>query len=417
MGFTLNPPDGLAGAGYAWHDTLRKWANAINPFGVSVLDVAFAGGADPSGVADSTAAIQACWAAAPAYSCVSYPPASSGQALYKITSALVHPAKPLYHLAPRGGAIIKRTGGAGNTWESNGADDWSIDGLILDGDYPTRTVGRVLQVSDSTGWQARNFRVQNAPEMGIAIGTSSNFLLEHFAVHNTKVSGIWLGEGDGNVEDFTFAHGRLTSTNVSDAGGHSGFQTFSDNPGGVQTVINRRGHFTDVDISSYTARGFGMDFITDSEFWGCKARGSHTGEAFALTGARNRVYGGQFGEATAAAGLLLWLWAGNDQDGADTLVDGVYLPGPGSGNQGLAIVPAESGVTAKRILVRGIRAHGWGYGIQSYDGPGAVTLADDGTVLIRDSHLTGNTNAAYTFSSPFTPVLRGNLTAADTIDA
>lgn len=382
----------------------------------SVTNQDFAsGGADPTGVADSGAAIAACWAAAPAYSTIWYPPGSAGQATYKITSALVHPAKPLHHFSPRGGAVIKNTG-TGNVWESNGADGWTVDGLTFDGNYPTRTSGRTLQLSGSTDFRMSNFRVQNSADMGVVLSAGcARFCLDHFQIDSTELSGIWFGEGTGTVEDFWITDGWLTNTNIGNAIGHAAVQ--SSGPAGVAaTMTPKQGHFRDVIAESYTRVGFGMDFITDSEFVGCESRGSHTGEAFALTGARNRIHGGRFGESTGAAGLLLWTWAGNDQDNADTVIDGVYLPGPGTGNQGIALVNAENNVTMRRILIQGVRAHGWNYGIQSYNGAAFTGWTDDGTMLIRDNHLTNNATGGYIFAT-ITPVLRGNLTAADTIDA
>lgn len=402
---------------FAEYDKIRTRFNAYTTVQASITDPDFAGGADPTGVADSAAAITACWAAAAPYSMIVYPPASAGQATYRILSGLTHPAKPLFHWSPRGAAVIKHLGASGsNVWDSNGADFWTIDGLTLDANYPTRTSGRTLQLSGSTDFRVTNFRIQNSADMGIALGAGcARFSIDHFIITSTELSGIWFGEGTGTVEDFWITDGYLTNTNIGNAVGHAAVQ--SSGPGGVAaTMTPKQGHFRDVIAEAYTRVGFGMDFITDSEFINCEARGSHTGEAFALTGARNRVYGGRYGESTGAAGLLLWCWAGNDQNNEDTIIDGVYLPGPGSGNQGLALVNAENSVTMKRMLIHGVRAHGWNYGIQSYNGAAFTGWTDDGTLLIRDNHLTGNATGGYIFAT-ITPVLRGNLTAADTIDA
>jgi hypothetical protein len=357
-------------------------------------------GADPTGTSFSRTAIQNCWTAAPPYSTIWYPPSTSGQATYLIDAALVHPAKPLFHHCPRGGAVIKNTG-TGNVFESNGADNWTIDGLTLDGNYPTRTSGRGLQCNNSTDWRVTNFRLQNVPEMGAVMAAGcARWSLDHFTVENTKNAGIWLGEGTGNTEDFTIAHGRLTATNVANAVGHAGIQSLG--AGGVAaTSVIRRGEFLDVHVYDYTRVGFGLDFITDSTLTDCQARGEHTGEALALTGARNKVRGGRYGESTGAAGLLLYCWVGNDQDGRDTEIDGVYLPGPVSPvHQGLAIVPAENNVTFRDIDIHGIRAKGWNYGVQNYNTPGPKTgITMSASVVVHDSNLRDNATGQTLFAS------------------
>jgi hypothetical protein len=359
-------------------------------------------GADPSGVADSSSAIAACWAAAPAYSTIWYPPGSAGQATYKITSALVHPAKPLFHYTPKGGAVIKQMGANGlNVFESNGADGWSVDGLVFDANYPTRTSGRTLQLQNSTDWRMTNYRVQNSADMGTVLTAGcARFWLDHFTYDSTENSGIWFGENTGSVENFWITDGWLTNTNVANAVGHAGVQSLGA-AGAAPTLNVRKGHFRDVVIDAYTRVGWGMDLITDSTFTDCEARGEHTGEAMALTGSRNTVRGGRYGESTGAAGLLLWCWVGNGQDGRDTEISGVYLPGPvAGGNQGLAIVPAENNVTFRDIDIHGIRAKGWNYGVQNYNTPGPKTgITMSASVVVHDSNLRDNATGHTLFAS------------------
>lgn len=382
----------------------------------NVMSSEFSGGADPSGVADSRAAIMDCWTAAPAYSTIWYPPGTAGRATYKITSGLTHPAKPLFHYSPRFGAIIKNPG-TGNVWDSNGADSWSIDGLVLDGDYPTRASGSGLAAVGSDDWRVTNFRVQNCGDVGFYIREAAGWTVDHFQADTMGHSGMWFNDvGSGSpVERFLVEAGDIRNTNVSNTTGHAGVQAYGQ--GGVAPArLLRHGHFRDVVVRDYTKVGWGMDFITDTLFTDCEARGSHAGEAMALTGARNKVRGGRYGESTAAAGILLWCWAANDQDGANTEIDGVYLPGPGSGNQGIALVPAAASVALKNLQIHHCRVHGWNYGIQAYNTVPQSSFTDDGTVDIHHNHLVGNATGGHTFVSPITPLLHRNLTAADTFD-
>lgn len=356
----------------------------------SVASPEFASGADPTGVADSGAAIAACWAAAPAYSTIWYPPGFAGQATYKITAALTHPAKPLFHYAPRGGAVIKNTG-TGNVWDSTGADSWTIDGLTLDGNYPTRTAGSGLAVVGSDNWRATNLRVQNCGDVGVYVREAAGWMLDHFKLDTMNRSGLWFSDvGTGSpVEHFWVTDGDIRNTNIANQTGHAGVQAYGAG-GAAPTRLVRHGHFRDVKVREYTNVGWGMDLITDTIFTDCEAIGEHAGEAMALTGCRNRVRGGRYGENTGGAGLLLWCWVGNDQDGRDTEIDGVYLPGPvAGGNQGLAIVPAANNVAFRDIDIHGIRAKGWNYGVQNYNA-GKTGIVINPSVVIHDSNLRDN---------------------------
>jgi hypothetical protein len=356
----------------------------------NVMSPEFASGADPTGVADSGAAIAACWAAAPAYSTIWYPSGTAGRATYKITAALTHPNKALHHYSPRGGAIIKNTG-TGNVWDSGGADGWTVDGLTLDNGYPTRTSGSGLAVVGSDDWRATRFRVQNCGDVGVYVRESAGWSLDHFQLDTMYRSGLWFNDvGSGTpVERFWVESGDIRNTNIANQTGHAGVQAYGQ--GGVSpTRLLRFGRFRDVWVREYTNVGWGMDFITDSHFTDCGAVGEHAGEAMALTGCRNRVRGGRYGENTGGAGLLLWCWVGNDQDGRDTEIDGVYLPGPvAGGNQGLAIVPAANSVTFRDIDIHGIRAKGWSYGAQQYNA-GKTGTTVSASVVIHDSNLRDN---------------------------
>jgi hypothetical protein len=374
-------------------------------------------GADPSGVSLSRTAIQNCWTAAPAYSTIWYPPSSSGRATYRIDSTLSHPVKPLFHYAPPGGAVIKNDGTGEVLDVAAGTNDWAIDGLVLDGNYPTRTTGRALVVTGCTRFHLRNVRFQNFGEMCLTVRSSSWWSVTHCTFDTFYRSGVYLAEGTGAaVEDFEVGHNHFLNTNLSNSAGHSAIQANNQAPGSAALMAVRRGHIHHNQLTISQGVGIGLDLITDSLIEENDLRGTPTGECVAISGARNRIRGGSYGgTSVGSAGLLLFCWAGNDQTNEDTTVQGVYLPGPGTTTQGIAIVPAANSVTVRRILVHGCRAHAWNYGIQAYNN-GRTGFADDGTVYIRDNHLTNNNTGGHTFAD-ITPVLRGNLTAADTIDA
>lgn len=87
MSFTIPSSDKVAGVSTGCTDDLNDAYDAIRAAaGISVLNTAYAGGADPSGSADSTSAFAAALAAAPAGSSVLVPPGT-----YKITSTLTIP--------------------------------------------------------------------------------------------------------------------------------------------------------------------------------------------------------------------------------------------------------------------------------------------------------------------------------------
>lgn len=411
--FTETLPAGQAGHRDPIHNDIAK---TLNSAGVSVRHGTYnAVGNDTN---DDTAEIQAAITAAPAGSTVILPPNPSGLAVYRTSSALTV-TKPLRLLGY--GSTVKNVG-SGNVLEITSTSDVTVEGVTLDGNYPTRTTGRAVNVQSSSRVRLIGCRFQNIG--ALAVGFSGAGGCNHLWVlrcefSNIRLAGLRLGEaGSGNIEHFWVEDNWLELCDLGDVNGQAGIQ--SHGQGGVAPAFEvRYGHITRNTLLNVFRVGLGLDYLTDSEVTGNTVVGSHTGEACALTGCRNTIVGNRFYDSTGAAGFLLWCVNQASQDNHDTVVADNIMAAVNAGagsNQGIAIIAGGAGVTAKQILVTGNRCTGWNVGIQNYLGSGTNSLADDGTVLIRDNHLTGNSNA-YSWASPFTPVLRGNLTAADTIDA
>jgi Right handed beta helix region len=409
--FSENYTAGQAGHVEPVHEDISRTLNSV---GVSVRHSTY--GAVGNDTNDDTTEIQAAINAAPAGSTVLLPPNASGLAVYRTSSALTV-NKPLRLLGY--GSTIKNVG-SGNVLDISGTTTGVVvEGLTLDGQYPTRTTGRGLAISGATRPVVRNVRVQNAGAIALSVNSSTRFRIEGCEFENCRLSAIRVGEaGSSALEDFWIVDNWIKDINIQ------ADVTFpNDGHGAIQfhgggTVTIRRGTIVGNNMTGFRRVGIGADFITDSTFAENLCWGSHTGESMALTGARNRIVNNTFNDSTQAAGFLLYTGTATDQTNADTVVANNTIYGPGSGNQGIALVPAvnSTGVAFSGILIEGNRCKGWAQGIQAYAGAGSSGYGDDGTVLVRDNILTGNTGA-YSFGAVLSPVLRGNLTAADTIDA
>lgn len=340
-------------------------------------------GAAGDGVTNDTAAINAAISAVPAGGTLVFPPGTySTTGGHTISKAMRIEAEGATLLAPSGTSNILTISSTSNV---------RVYGLTIDGNYPTRTSGRGIVVTGSSRLLFEGVRLQNIPAIAWSIGSSTDWRVRDCSVDTSLAAGLRLGEGTGaTVERWWVDNCDFTNTQINNTAGHAAIQTQGAG-GAAPTMAVAHGKITGCRIRSFTKVGLGLDYLTDSLIEGCEVYGSHTGEAMALTGARNICRGNILRDSTGAAGLLLWCWAGNDQRGDNTIVEANQLIGPG-GNQGLGIVPAENSVAFANLEVAGNRSTGWAAGIQNYNsGRTGISLA--ASVVLHDNHLYGNTSA------------------------
>lgn len=272
--------------GVAWTTPHEVIARALG--WAIVTDTQFAGGADPTGVADSTAAIQAAIAHVAAGGTVWL-----GIGTYKITAAININANSIaFRGANRRGSVIKQYTANAKILNVTGVDVHVSDLELGYGVTPTS--GGTALYSTQGNCHYTRLRISSC-HIGMDFPSGSGQTVSDFQIYNYESIGIYVhGVNDVFFSDFILNAGNATRGAL---GGirlaefaeailfHNGdviYGVYSLTTGATTNAVGQRpayNNFTNVFFDS-AAQGCLIDKMVETEFIGCWFSGGRSGSGF-----------------------------------------------------------------------------------------------------------------------------------------
>jgi hypothetical protein len=302
--FTLPPDTRAVGTGNPPAD-MNALIDAVYAMGGywNVLNTAFAGGADPTGVADSTAAFQAALNAAPYGGVVMVPAvywngSAWVQAVYKTTAPITIPPSITLRGPSDGNVFSIENYGpviqAASTW-AIGTAPYAAVLLLLnstDGGYSTITgvseeqkiIGLSIDVSHPT----------NTADGICGYGNVQNVLIRDVAIYGQIAGGTYTSSTQGNGVSQVIAHAAIPMTwrgerIICRRVGLSGFLLISTDSTWVNCETIGSGQ------QGTSVPGWNISTCSNSTFVGCRSENQgNLGNNFTYTGANNAGGGVSF---------------------------------------------------------------------------------------------------------------------------
>lgn len=344
-------------------------------------------GAIGDGSTDDTAAINAALAAAAGNS-VFFPKTANE---YLISGKLVLPSNIRIS---SDGATIKADAGAFTMMEADTKTDILIEGLVFDGDYPTRSGGSgvILDLIDVSRVRVRGCRFVDAPNTAIGITRGDYIWIENNVMSVQYQSGVRLNDpGASSYNEYVWIHANhITGSNDAEAGGHGSICSAGSTDTDGQRHIWIADNYCESD-----GIALALDTFNFSVCRGNTVRKSNTGgECIALSGDNYQIVGNTV-SGSSAAGILLFGTA--DFENENIIVQGNTCF---DNAQGIAMVFSENSTTFRNVLVTGNRCYNTAsgttqvYGIQSYLNAGGITPYTYENVKVVSNHFADNGTAA-----------------------
>jgi hypothetical protein len=285
------------------------------------------------------------------------------------------------------GAVLKATG-SDTELTVSGTSRVTVAGCTIDGDWPTRTGGRGIQVQNTSYLRLVELRIEDTADLAVNLCSSSYIWITDSSFFHTQFSAIHVGEGGctGTLHNLHFERNVFENAPTTAAVGHSAIQSDGDAAQHHTWIVGNRVLSTGHVAIGYG--GWGARFGVPDDLWitgnYIKGNTSTGGEALATGGSRVHVVDNELDGAVAAC-ILFWAYGSGSP-----VYEDVEIRGNTGRNcaQGLALVWGQEGVSMKRVVVADNVFHNNSFGIQSYlDGATSPTWSD---ILVHGNVLTGN---------------------------
>jgi hypothetical protein len=349
------------------------WANRADG-AVNVLDY----GAIGDGATDDTAALNAALAAAAGGSI--FIPRTSAD--YKISATLTLPS----HIAiVSDGATIKAAAGSYAMMLASSQTDISVEGLVFDGDYPTRAAnsGSTLEGINVARFRVRDCRFLNSPNTSISISRGQYVWIQNNTMSVQYHSGVRLNDpGVAAYNQYIWIeNNHITGSNAALQGGHGAVCCAA-----TTGLHGNRYVWITGNYAESNSIGFALDSFSFSLCQGNTVKkASSEGECIALSGDNYRIIGNEC-SGSIAAGILLF--GTTTYPNENLLVQGNTCF---DNAQGIAMVFGESNVNFKNVTITDNTGYNTAsgttqsYGFQVYKSGASTSLSTENCIVANNN--------------------------------